>query len=245
MLKKKSFLKKVLRLPESIIYDYLYEYGIAKANHVIVQSVMQKNLLKENFMRDALIIRSGHPIHPSFDRKFPLKILWIGSIKPVKRPDLFIRLVESCQGLNIEFVLAGQKVDKKFADDVFQRTTELKNFRYIGEVPFAESAHVISSAHILVNTTENGYEGLPNAFVQAWLAGVFVLSLNCDPDGFLNQENLGYQNPDLKFIEEKIRHFEKNSGELEKLSDHIRETAITHFSLEKITAKLIALAKSS
>jgi glycosyltransferase involved in cell wall biosynthesis len=43
-----------------------------------------------------------------------------------------------------------------------------------------------------VNTSLPEAEGLPNAFIQAWLNHTPVLSLNHDPNGWIEKQDLGY-----------------------------------------------------
>ncbi len=242
--KKKSILKKCLLYPLAFIHDVITEYGIRNAHHIIVQTDYQRNQLREQFDRDGTVIKSGHPLPEPAQRNLPLKILWIGSIKPVKQPELFIRLADLCKRLNSEFIMAGQIPDPDYEKEIKTKIKTLPNLRYIGPVPFQESQSLISGSHILVNTTVKNYEGLPNAFVQAWLAGTVTASLESDPDGVIEKHQLGVRSGSLEKMYEFILQIHDQPEKFESLSRNAREFAIRNFSIDSIASQVEKLITS-
>lgn len=236
--KKKSIFKKCLLYPLAFIHDVITEYGIRKAHHIIVQTDYQRNQLREQFGRDSTVIKSGHPVPEPVQRNLPLKILWIGSIKPVKQPELFIRLAELCSTLSCEFIMAGQIPDPDYQNEILKKVQSVPNLRYTGPVPFHESQSLISGAHILVNTTVKDYEGLPNAFVQAWLTGTVTASLESDPDGVIESHLLGIRAGSLEKLHEFIRQIHDYPEKFETYSRNAREFAVKHFSIDSIATQV-------
>ena len=189
--KNRPFLIRILLHVEARVNDAICEYGIENADRIIVQTEYQANRLEDTFDRQSIIIGSGHPVVTVIERNLPFKVLWIGNIKRIKRPELYIELAQMCKDLDCEFWMAGQIGDQNLWQLLEPTIRDLKNFRFLGPIPFAGSQQTISHAHVLINTTDQGYEGLPNAFVQAWLTGTVTLSLNCDPDGIIEREGIG------------------------------------------------------
>ncbi len=233
--KKRPFLKKMVLWLEAVINDRICEYGIVHASVRVVQTESQKQLLKKEFGHDSIVIRSGHAVPGSIVRSQPFKVLWIGSIKAVKRPELFIELAKMCSGLSCEFLMAGQIVDLKLNERILAMANSLKNFEFMGAIPFQESQKVISEAHALVNTTDEGYEGLPNAFVQAWLAGTVTLSLHANPDGMIEKYGLGKKVNDLDEMKIQIAKMIADPEYWSTLSQNAKKFSMEKFSIETIT----------
>lgn len=242
--KRRPFLKKYVLKVEARINDWICEYGIKNASRIIVQTEFQKNRLKETFGLDSIVIKSGHPVPEMVDRTSPLKILWIGSIKPVKRPELFVALAEMCKGLDCEFWMAGQFVDNKLKSFIFEKLQNIGNLKYLGAIPFSESQAVISKAHILVNTTDDGYEGLPNAFVQAWLAGTATFSLHSDPDGVIEKYGLGVRKPSIVEMKVEIEKIVENMSYWQKISSNASAFGRDNFSIQKISNYILDVMQS-
>jgi glycosyltransferase involved in cell wall biosynthesis len=233
-----SFLKKYLLFCEALINDRICEYGILASNVIIVQTQPQQNELLQNFNRKSVIIKSGHPVPNPAERVQPLKLLWIGSIKPVKRPELFIQIARLCSDLHCEFWLAGQMPDQIYGNTILKQMNNLMHIKYLGLIPFQESQTLIARAHILINTTETGYEGLPNAFVQAWLSGTITISLDTDPDGVITKNYLGARLHTIENVVSFIHDMVQNPEKLEKMSKNAITYATEHYSIRKIAGQL-------
>ena len=242
--KRRPFFKKFVLWCEATINDMICEYGINNASQIIVQTDYQKIRLKEVFDLDSVVIKSGHPIPETVERSLPLKILWIGSIKPVKRPELFIELAEECKDMDCEFSMAGQFVDTGLKSFILKKLQNIGNLKYLGAIPFSESQAVISKAHILVNTTDDGYEGLPNAFVQAWLAGTATFSLHSDPDGVIEKYGLGVRKPSIVEMKGEIEKIVENMSYWQKISSNASAFGRDNFSIQKISNYILEVMQS-
>ncbi len=238
--KKKSLIKKILLFPLAVLQDMITEYGVRNADQIIVQTSYQQISLKNEFKRSGIIIKSGHPVPEAEPRPLPWKILWIGSIKPVKQPELFLELAERCIGLNCEFIMAGQIINMIYGKNILTKIETMPNLHYAGVIPFQQSGTFIAKAHAVVNTTKKDYEGLPNAFVQAWLAGTITISLETDPDGVIRKHSLGLHAGSVDRMEDFIRDWTHNPALWEKMSHTASQFAKDNFSIESVTGQLIS-----
>lgn len=239
--KKRSLLKIIPLWIEAKMNDWICEYGIENADRIIVQTVYQGEQLKKNFGMDSIVIKSGHPVPNAIERTKPFKILWIGSIKQVKRPELFLQLAEMCQDLDCEFWMAGQMVDQRFSPMIKSAVSMLPKFKFVGVVPFDQSQTLISQAHVLINTTDDGYEGLPNAFVQAWLSGTVIVSRFSNPDQGITQYDTGYLQPEIKEIAAWLRDIISNEYLWTDLSLNGIKYSKKRYALEEIVNQFNSL----
>lgn len=238
--KKRNGLVKLLLLPEAWLLDTLCHEGVRKASAVIVQTETQQARLRETFHRESVVIQSGHEAPAAIERALPWKALWIGSLKAVKQPEEFLKLAELCQGMECEFLIAGQMADPVLGERIRASAARWPRVHFLGAIPFEKSGDLIASAHVLVNTTIAGYEGLPNAFVQAWLGGTAILSLSADPDGVLGRQGLGFPCATVNEMAAHLQRWIDHPEEWRRISDQARSYG-KKFSIETIADQIADL----
>jgi glycosyltransferase involved in cell wall biosynthesis len=100
-------------------------------------------------------------------------VLWVGTIKSTKRPELFIELARRHPARRFVMVGGAQAADG-CALDFYERTKALAhtvpNVEFVGPVPFDSVGAYFDRAALLINTSMT--EGFPNTFLQAWIRGV-------------------------------------------------------------------------
>ena len=175
--------------------SFLLDYGMKRADVIIGQSEGQDKLLKKRYGRSCdAIIPLGHPIpHNKIEKTNDIRVLWIANFKyHQKQPELFVELANRMRHKKmVTFIMIGMSIGRK--DDFYKLMEKIKktpNLKYLGQISQSEVNMHLRKSHILVNTSR--YEGFPNTFVQAWLSGVPVVSLNVDPDGIISREKIGY-----------------------------------------------------
>jgi glycosyltransferase involved in cell wall biosynthesis len=114
------------------------------------------------------------------------RILWIGRIDRVKRPDSFLDVVEACPGL--AFDLVGPAGGEPYAREILERAARYPNLRVHGGVPRDVVPMYYRNAACLCSTSD--VEGFPNTFLEAWSHGVPVVS-TIDPDNLIFENGLG------------------------------------------------------
>jgi len=170
---------------------YIYAYGLKRANKIITQTNNQKKLLRTNFNLDAKVISNSWDISEvigdlSGENGY---ILWVSTLRSLKRPELFIDLAEAMP--DIKFVMVGGAAsgEQSVYDEAEARAIGLSNLDFKGFVPFENIGKYFDAAKIVINTST--IEGFPNAFLQAWQRSIPVVSY-FDPDGIIKNEKVGF-----------------------------------------------------
>jgi len=170
---------------------YLFKKRLLQSpDHRFVQTKYQQNMLQKNYDLPSSYVGNGHPVpEDTIEPRNPPVILWLASLKPWKQPLKFISIAEKCRDLDCQFWLVGRPSDPELADDVIHHVDRLSNISYKGGCNIEESNRYIERSSLFVNTSKK--EGFPNTFIQSWLRETPVVSLNVDPDGVLNANEIG------------------------------------------------------
>lgn len=224
----------------------LLNYGIRNANIIVAQTQHQNRLLLENFGRKCdAFIPIGHP-HPDFE---PIKaenftVLWIGNIKPLKQPEIFVNLArEIGKTTDAHFVMMGQpKTSKKRLFRLMREIDSVPNLTYLGRVPQAQVNRLLCQGHILVNTSQ--YEGFSNTFVQAWMRQVPVVSLHADPDGVLVREGIGFHSSTLRRLCQDVQVLIVNKTLREQMGKRAQKYAHENHTVQKMVQRFTMLIDS-
>lgn len=187
-------LRTLPHLPLHALSDREVRYGARHADVVVVQTRDQAELLARRHGRtDARRVPNFHPLPQSALAKPAdrLTVCWLGNVKPLKRPELFLRLARDLAGLpGVEFVLAGavQMPAREWA--ALKAGVGLPpTFRELGALAPEAANDLLARSHVLVNTSR--WEGFPNTFIQGWLRDVAVVSLAVNPDGVFDGDRHG------------------------------------------------------
>ncbi len=230
------------RLTNSLDRLFL-NYGIRNADIIAGQTKRQNELLEKNFKRTCdIIIPSGHPF-PEHDIKKPEKVtvLWVGNLKPLKQPEVFIRLAgEVAKMSDTKFVMMGRPAGSaKWVNRLMEQVKNTPNLQYLGEISQDEVNRRLSEGHILVNTSR--YEGFSNTFIQAWMRRVPVVSLTVDPDNILVSERVGFCSGTFKNLFSDVKILIQNKTLREEMGARACRFAEDNHSLERMIEKAIGL----
>lgn len=186
--------RKLLLYPYMFVPDILIHRGVHGCDVAINQTEHQRRRLQENFGKDGTVLPSYFP-PPAPGRKSRKEktVLWLANLSRNKQPKIFLDLAECAREIpGWTFMLGGGTADGGYGATLAQRAQGLGNVRMIGSVPFGETGDLFAKASLFVNTSIMEAEGLPNAFIQAWYHGTPVLSLNHDPNGWIEDRGLGF-----------------------------------------------------
>ena len=227
--------------PQNLLRGFerrIYEHGLQQANVVIAQATYQATLLQRHFRRDAAeVIPNFHPAPATAPVKAsrPRIVLWVANVKRAKRPEAFIELARRSRTLqDTRFMMVGAMSDKTFAPHIAE-AQRLGNFDYLGSASLEEVNKLMDSAHVFVNTSTLLGEGFPNTFIQAWLRGAPVLSLEVDPDSLLADGRLGLCSANS--IEQMMRNLQSllnDPGRLQQMGAIARDEAMQRFGIENL-----------
>ena len=183
-----------MRSPFEQLNRRFIDYGARRADVIIVQNLAQAELLRRNYGRsDAVHIPNFHsvPTLPPTKTNDRFLVCWIGNIKELKQPELFLRLASDLRSRsNVEFCMVGApQMKRKAWESLLTKIRALPNLRYSGFQPHEAIDDLLSAAHVLVNTSS--VEGFSNTFIEAWLREVPVVSLSVNPDGVFDGDRFG------------------------------------------------------
>jgi len=162
-------------------------WSLKVARQVIVQNTAGVSKLKQSMNVDAVALANGHRI-PGFQDNPREFILWVGRIADVKQPRLFFQLAQEFPCERFVMICQARRGDRRY-EGLIDEASGIDNLQFIKSVPFHEIGYYFRQAKVLVNTSRS--EGFPNAFIQAGAYGATILSLQVNPDGFLDRFNCG------------------------------------------------------
>jgi glycosyltransferase involved in cell wall biosynthesis len=218
--------------------DRLYlRYGVRHAGQIVVQTHDQARLLGENYGRQATkVIRNFHPApSESIDKNGRPTVVWIGNLKHVKQPAVFIRLAQACADMaDVRFVMVGKPYPEQREQGPFEAAVRASpNLQYLGLQSIEAVNALLSRSHVFVNTSL--VEGFPNTFIQAWMREVAVLSLNVDPDGLLTRGGIGScANGDEGVLARTLRRWMRDTASREEVTQRAREYVTEHHAEQNV-----------
>ena len=217
--------KKTLKRCTSIITltcnerDYIvHRFGVSKEKITVIPSGIDLQTF-----RDLGRKREEHTL------------LFVGRLSPVKRLDMLLGVVARVRKSipNVKLRIIGR--DWGVKAQLIELIDQLKikdNVELCGEMSFHELIEHYNRAKVFVNTSDS--EGFPNTFIQACKSATPILSLNVNPDGFLDKFSCGLNcngqsdrlSQGLKFMLEKDRYIE--------LGRNARKYAQNNHNIEKV-----------
>lgn len=230
----KSKVKAITRYIDVSIIDKLIEFSKYKADLVIAQTNHQAELFEQNFEKQTVILRNSS----IFNEVEPLEkenlILWVGNLRKIKRPELFIEFFHKCRFSGYNFVMIGEMAEKYD----FRNTIEanLNKFQYIGKQSFEITEDWIRRARFIINTSDS--EGFSNTFIQAWYHRTFILSLNSDPDDLFSRLGFGYfANGDIDLLVDRCTEYVSSYSKVIPKLDEAEVFVKHEFDLKKNVSK--------
>jgi glycosyltransferase involved in cell wall biosynthesis len=184
----------------------LYLWGLKRCDAYVVQNRRQQELLLRHFGKLSEVIHNGFYPSDGFS-SFEREVLWVGSMRKVKNPRMFLELAKRIP--EVRFVMVGGNPLQRdeFRDSIYEEARTIPNLLFKGFLPFEEVERLFKRASLFVNTST--LEGFPNTFLQAWARGVPVLStVNVNPDGLITENHLGAVVSNLdEMVDAVRRHF--------------------------------------
>ena len=223
----------------SLREKFLYRYGVKEADRIIVQTRRQRDMLRDNFARDSVVLPMPCP-GPSdaastdqvHEHNGVHRVLWIGRVYHVKRPDLLLDVATLCPELHFDVV--GQMADTEYTRKVCERARTLKNVTVHGPASRDRVADFYRRAKLLCCTSD--FEGFPNTFLESWSYGVPVVS-TVDPDGLIAGKSLGAVGTDVPQLAAGIRELLTSAQQWQRASQTSREYFAANHAIDKAMAR--------
>ena len=164
-----------------------FAWSLRQAKIVFAQNTIDAENLSATIGIRSRVIPNGHRLS-QLHQKQRDTILWAGRSAKIKKPGLFIDLAETIPDEKFTMICQRATGDEKYVQLV-ARAKQVENLEFIERVDFDEIEGYFQRAKVFVNTSVA--EGFPNTFIQACKCGTAVLSLNVNPDGFLDKYKCG------------------------------------------------------
>jgi glycosyltransferase involved in cell wall biosynthesis len=150
---------------------WIYSYGLRHVNRIFVQNEEQARLCLANIGRESILVPNCYPM--------PMKrsaegedscILWVSTIRELKRPELFLDLADALPNLQFRMIGGSDSSELGLFESIKARASTIRNVQFLGFMPFLKTEEQFDGAKLFVNTSES--EGFPNTFLQAWARGL-------------------------------------------------------------------------
>jgi glycosyltransferase involved in cell wall biosynthesis len=216
-----------------------FDWSLRRAGKILVQNETDQHNINALLGVSSMFIRNGHRI-PPLTGSWRDGILWVGRSAREKKPELFIKLAQNF--VNERFVMICQKATGDTAyETLVSDAAVVKNLEFVRHVDFNEMDGYFEKAKVFVNTSD--FEGFPNTFIQAGKAGAAILSLNVNPDGFLDTYHCGKAcDGDLAQCVDALQYMRSENRYVE-LGKNARAYAEAHHDITKIAAEYKKLLK--
>lgn len=160
----------------------MYRWGFRHADAIVAQTEKQRRFSADEMGREAAVIPNGYALPQEAVLNEKRYILWVGSIRSVKRPERFLEIARSMPHLRFRMIggpVADANDGGAYYTGIKNEARTIPNLEFLGFKPYAETEPHFDHAAVFVNTSD--IEGFPNTFLQAWARGVPTVSY-FDPD---------------------------------------------------------------
>ena len=168
----------------------LYHRSIRHISYFVTQNQHQHDTLLQNYGKGSLTMYNIWGQTPTEGQDIPPRgdAVWVANFRKLKRAEWV--LDAASQLPQYRFVLAGDSSggDKGYYDEMQRKAGELSNVEFLGGKSFFYSNSLVAKSRVLLCTST--FEGFPNTFLQAWSAGLPVIS-TVDPSGIIAGNRLG------------------------------------------------------
>ena len=193
-----------------------FEWGVAKCDLRYAMTEHQRELFARRGWSCAMYRNLILPRAFENEGGKLVDFLWVSRCQPVKRPHLFLDLVEALPERSFEMVCPREDVG--LWESVAARAKKSANLQFIEKVPYHEIQSHYDAARVFVNTSE--WEGWPNSFIQAGLGRTALLSLAVNPDGIFERFGLGcFATGDFERLKSQARAMMADAAGLERMQE--------------------------
>ena len=211
---------------------WLYEYGLRRADVILVQSHWQSQALARKYRLTGRV--AGMLVDapaPAVARD--IDVLWASNVRRLKRPDRLLTLAARQPQLRFHMLGGPLPGEEALYREIANAAAARRNVTFHGRVAYREAAALYDRARLFVNTSD--VEGFPNSYLQAWVRGVPVVTL-IDPDGVIAREGLGFAAKTPADIEGAVQGLLEDQSAWQALSGRCRDYMAREHGEDRILA---------
>lgn len=220
-----------------------YRIGLRLAAAVVVQSEDQRLLALQTLPTLARVVyipSLAEAAHQPEASPEPDTFLWFGRSVAEKQPLRYVELARTLPEARFTMIPTSDGLNGRLLAEIKAAAKAAPNLVISEPLPHEQLSALISRSVAVVNTST--LEGMPNAFLEAWLAGVPVLTHEFDPDGVVAGRGLGISAAGSwnNFVA-GARELWESRAEREEISRRVRAHVAERHSLEAVGARWSAL----
>jgi len=214
----------------------IYKFGLTNTDFVVTQNVEdKKNLLSYHNIQSHVIkngIKTTNTNQSLLSKKY---IIWVGSARPLKQPELFIKLASNFP--NEKFLMIMPKSDNiLYWKKISMMARQKNNIRFIEKVSYDKIQKYFDQSKILVGTST--HEGFPNVYLQSCVSSTPIVSLNVNPDHFITKYRLGYvSNGQFKKMIAEVNRLLSNEKIYNEMSNNANKYVKLVHDINNISSK--------
>jgi len=212
----------------------LYEWGLKHADVIIVQNPQQQILCKKNYNKGSVVIRSCYENSSNNqDDDKQIDVLWVGTIKLIKRPEIFIELAQRMPEYSFRMIGGSSNGNNHefYYCKIKEQASKVSNLDFWGFVPLTEIDKHFNKARLFVNSSK--WEGFPNTFLQSWIRGIPTVAF-INPDAIFEGEQVGVKVNSIDDMVHKIKELLACTQKYELIGNICKKYAEQFHSPEKI-----------
>lgn len=224
-------------------YEVLFHASLKNVDYLFFQKESQKTEFLSNYKSDGFVVYNGHPSPnknivnlKTSNKTSDFNVIWVGNLKKMKRPELFLELAKKLGHSGIFFDMVG-KPSEIYEKAIAETSKKITNFYYHGQLKNKAVLKLIQSSSVSVSTSsltvrEDSSEGFPNVFIESWKFGVPIISF-FDPDGLIAKHKLGFVCRNVNEMEQSIKYLYNNPEIYSAISVNCIKIFNEKFSIER------------
>jgi glycosyltransferase involved in cell wall biosynthesis len=140
-------------------------------------------------------------------------------------------------------MIGGESKGRKAEYDTIEKEAKtIPNLDFLGFVPYHKIQHYYRNAAIFINTSQ--IEGFPNTFLESWVSGTPVISLNVDPDEVICKERIGFHSKAFEQLLLDVNRLFQDKNLREEMGMNAKKYVQQHHDLNMITTEFEQLITS-
>jgi glycosyltransferase involved in cell wall biosynthesis len=210
---------------------WLFRYGMRNVDSIVVQNEFQQQLVYRETGRESVLIPNCYKTAVSDRQQADQNVLWVSTIRRVKRPELLLDVAKALPGYQFTMVGGPDPMDRSLYERIEARAAGLANVEFVGFVPYADVHQYFDRASLFVNTSES--EGFPNTFLQSWVREIPTVSF-VDSGARLNGKQVGRVVASMDEMVSSVRELLEDRSERSRLGQVARQYAESNHGLDRV-----------
>lgn len=212
--------KNLWNITTSIIIEIIQPLLLRKADLILVQHEMQKEVLQKKNISSYILPNLFLEFSSRNECSKPrTDFIYVGRLDKRKGFINFFNLIEKTPDLN--YTIVGLPSNRSTLS-YYNRLKTFNNVKLLGRLKHIEVIEEIANSKALISTSP--MEGFPNIFIEAWACGIPVFSLHFDP-GVIEKQQLGkVANGNLDILIKEMRNLKSSEEYRLKAKEYVKKT---------------------